>query len=197
MSDNNSETTTVSMPLICISIGYFIYDLLLSLTNLQYPGRIEIIVHHLISLWCLNVCLLEKRFISYSLIAMTVEISSVFIHIREMLLLANVTNNQTAIVYKTNSLITVFTLIVFRFTPLTWISYQLYRECHQIEISYLIMAVLFVLTIYLVTVVVFYRVIAADFNVCLLKTISINLMIANVVNKVHYQYTEKLGKLFK
>ncbi len=90
---------------ICISTGYFIYDLLLSLSNLQYPGRIEIIVHHIISLSCLIVSLWQKRFHVHSLIGLTVEINNVFIHLRQLLTLSGVSPVNK--IYCINSIIAI------------------------------------------------------------------------------------------
>ncbi len=90
---------------LCISTGYFVYDLVLSLTNLQYPGRPEIIVHHLITLCCLIVTLCQQRFLGYCVIGLSVEISSFFIHVRELLILSGV--SKLSIFYNLNNILTI------------------------------------------------------------------------------------------
>ncbi|CAG2163095.1 unnamed protein product [Oppiella nova] len=192
LSDMLSAESSAGDALICISTGYFVYDLMLSLTNLQYPGRVEIIVHHVMTLSCLTVSLYERRFMAYCMVGLTVEISSFFIHVRELLLLSGAL--RTSVIYYSNSILTVFTLIVFRFLPLSWISYGLYTDRQHIELALILMAVLFLVVIFLVSSVLLYRVVNIDFN----STIARHMMhtIVAITNKFHFKCSSKVKKFF-
>lgn len=98
-----------SRHLLCISIGYFIYDSVLSISRLSiYPGRIEIIVHHVITMVTLGLALFDWpiliQLMPYCVFGLIVELSNVFIHIRSLMELENIGSNRS--LYKLNSCLT-------------------------------------------------------------------------------------------
>ncbi|CAG2113667.1 unnamed protein product [Medioppia subpectinata] len=192
VSDMMSGQSEAGEAFLCISTGYFVYDLMLSITNLQYPGRVEIIVHHVITLSCLAVSLYNKKFLAYCMVGLTVEISSFFIHVRELLILSGV--YKTSIVYFLNSILTIFTLIVFRFLPLSWISIGLYTDRQHIGLPLLLMAVLFLVIIFMVSSVLLYRVVISDCNSAITRHVIH--FIATITNKFHLKCSSKVKKFF-
>ena len=89
---------------LCFSNGYFIYDLLLSVLNMSYPGRLEIIVHHILTISSLSVSIVTKRYMGYCMTAMVVELSNIFLHLRQLFQLQGIAQSKT---YRINSIITI------------------------------------------------------------------------------------------
>ena len=102
MMDSYSEFAYL---VICFSNGYFIYDLLLSVLNITYPGRIEIVVHHILTISSLTVSTATKQFMGYCMTALVVEISNIFLHLRQLFLLNGI--NTRSKTYRINSIITI------------------------------------------------------------------------------------------
>lgn len=102
MIDSYSELAYL---VLCFSNGYFVYDLILSLFNISYPGRLEIIVHHILTISCLAVSTVSKRFMGYCMTALVVEISNIFLHLRQLFAMAGIDANSKT--YRTNSIITI------------------------------------------------------------------------------------------
>ena len=90
--------------MLCFTNGYFLYDLIESLCHLSYPGRIEIIFHHTITISAISMGIGFKCFIGYLIIGLLVEISNIFLHLRQLLSLYDVTVEFT--IYKVNSILT-------------------------------------------------------------------------------------------
>lgn len=90
---------------LCFSNGYFVYDLILSVLNLSYPGRLEIIVHHILTISCLTVSTVSKRFMGYCMTALTVEISNIFLHLRQLFAISGI--DAKSKIYRINSIITI------------------------------------------------------------------------------------------
>lgn len=84
----------LSRQLLCVSIGYFIYDSLLSLSRIRlYPGRAEIIAHHVITMATLGLSLFDqplfRDLMPYCAFGLVIELNNVFIHVRSLLDLAH------------------------------------------------------------------------------------------------------------
>lgn len=95
---------------LCISVGYFLYDSLLSISQLgKFPGRVEIIVHHVITTLTLCLTLFDidslGHFLAFCVFGMVIEINNIFIHIRSLMQMAHYVNNQKSLLlYKFNSI---------------------------------------------------------------------------------------------
>lgn len=106
--------------LLCFSIGYFLYDSLLSLTKIGiYPDRTEIIVHHLITTLTLVLAVYpvmtsdEQKYqlLPFCTFGLTIEMSNIFIHIRS---LGNISNYWQfyRTLFKLNSILAVGKYII-------------------------------------------------------------------------------------
>lgn len=101
--------SSLSPVLLCFSIGYFVYDSLLSWSTLRlYPGRGEIIVHHVITMLTLGLSLVEGLPLLRSLLpacvfGLVIELSNVFLHLRSLLDLAAHSPLHRTTLYRLNS----------------------------------------------------------------------------------------------
>ena len=100
----------LSRHLLCVSIGYFIYDSLLSLSRIgTYPGRVEIIAHHVITMATLGLSLLDfpllRDLMPYCVFGLVIELNNVFIHIRSLMDLTHCAPRTLTsdLLYKLNS----------------------------------------------------------------------------------------------
>lgn len=91
------------------SFGYFIYDTIEMLTHSSYKGTRELVFHHILILACFSNTIICKRFIGYNMIALLIEVSNVFLHFRQLLLLSN--HPKTTSLYFWNSLANIRKLI--------------------------------------------------------------------------------------
>lgn len=101
--------SAISRQLLCLSIGYFIYDSFLSLCRVgTYPGRVEIIAHHVITMATLGLALLDRPILTdlmpFCVFGLVIELNNVFIHIRSLMELAHLRSNpRWLFLYKLNS----------------------------------------------------------------------------------------------
>lgn len=96
------------------SFGYFIYDTMEMLTHSSYKGTRELVFHHILILACFSNTIICKRFVGYNMVALLIEVSNVFLHFRQLLLLSN--HPKTTALYYWNSLANIRKLII----PLLW-----------------------------------------------------------------------------
>ncbi|KAI2799567.1 hypothetical protein BLOT_011473 [Blomia tropicalis] len=154
-----------SRHLLCISIGYFIYDSVLSISRLSiYPGRIEIIVHHVITMVTLGLALFDWpiliQLMPYCVFGLIVELSNVFIHIRSLMELENIGSNRS--LYKLNSCLTLVSILICRFWPLERISADLRTVFAARSILLQFTIHLPVISIGLISCVIFWRIAKED-----------------------------------
>ncbi|UXI15079.1 rho GTPase-activating protein 17 [Sarcoptes scabiei] len=98
---------------ICFSIGYFLYDSLLSIANYRkYPDRLEIIIHHLITtitlgqIFCPIIRVRFPKLIDYCSYGLVIEISNIFIHIRSLGYISDFWSNNL-LLFKLNSFLAI------------------------------------------------------------------------------------------
>lgn len=95
--------------LLCVSIGYFVYDSVLSILQLgKYPGRMEIIVHHAITMVTLGSALLDsvpfRQLLPFCVFGLVIEINNIFIHIRSLMEISRYVNSRKSLfLYNMNS----------------------------------------------------------------------------------------------
>lgn len=120
---------------ICFSIGYFLYDSLLSIANYRkYPDRLEIIIHHLITtitlgqIFCPIIRVRFPKLIDYCSYGLVIEISNIFIHIRSLGYISDFWSNNL-LLFKLNSFLAIgkrnwfnwFIFLLFFFLSLSFV----------------------------------------------------------------------------
>ncbi|KAJ8267187.1 hypothetical protein GJAV_G00139530 [Gymnothorax javanicus] len=153
-----SYYTPVCYLLVCVSTGYFLQDAYDIIFSGYAMGSWEFLLHHVLVLWCFLYALFTKHYIGGSVIALFVEVNSIFLHARMMLKLAKA---QSSPLYTINKLVNIFTYAIFRLGPqgyLTW--YIIHNYSWLDHAGYLLVALVLMnimMTIY------FYRLLRADF----------------------------------
>ncbi|KAM6933142.1 TLC domain-containing protein 2 [Xenentodon cancila] len=120
MAEDLIETHSVfSHALVSFSIGYFIYDFFDMLLNQKLSQSWELLFHHIVVITCFGLSVLSCRYVGFSVVALLVEINSVFLHLRQILRMANM---AASTLYRVNSMINLGTYVVFRINTLAWMT---------------------------------------------------------------------------
>ncbi|KAG9265197.1 TLC domain-containing protein 2 [Astyanax mexicanus] len=161
MAEDLIETHSVfSHALVSVSIGYFIYDFLDMVLNQKIYQSWELLFHHVVVITCFGLSVLTCRYIGFAVVALLVEINSIFLHLRQMLRMANVSKSTF---YRVNSMINLGTYVVFRINTLAWMTRWLVLNRDLIPLlSYTVGSVgLAIMTV--MNIVLFYRLLRTDF----------------------------------
>ncbi|XP_004543851.1 TLC domain-containing protein 2 [Maylandia zebra] len=120
MAEDLIETHSVfSHVLVSFSIGYFIYDFFDMLRSQKLSQSWELLFHHIVVITCFGLAVVSCRYVGFAVVALLVEINSVFLHIRQILRMANM---AASTLYRVNSMINLGTYVVFRINTLAWMT---------------------------------------------------------------------------
>ncbi|KAM4566062.1 TLC domain-containing protein 2 [Odontesthes bonariensis] len=120
MAEDLIETHSVfSHSLVSFSIGYFIYDFFDMVCNQKLSQSWELLFHHIVVITCFGLSVLSCRYVGFAVVALLVEVNSVFLHLRQNLRMANM---ATGTPYRVNALINLGTYVVFRINTLAWMT---------------------------------------------------------------------------
>lgn len=115
-----SESSPASYSLISFSIGYFIYDLIDMAKNDRKSKTYELLLHHFMVILAFSTAMTQKKYLGYTLMALLVEVNSVFLHSRVLLLMQNW--SKSSVVYRINNSLNLGTFVVFRIMTLGWMT---------------------------------------------------------------------------
>ncbi|KAJ7995653.1 hypothetical protein DPEC_G00246810 [Dallia pectoralis] len=149
-----------SHALVSVSIGYFIYDFFDMAFNQKMNQSWELLVHHMVVISCFGIAVLTGCYVGFAVVALLVEINSVFLHLRQMLRMAN---KAVGDFYRVNSMVNLGTYVVFRINTLAWMTRWLVLNRDNIPLfSYTVGSIgLAIMTA--MNIVLFYRLLRSDF----------------------------------
>lgn len=146
--------------LVCMSVGYFIHDLIHALRNKSFSEGWEIMIHHCTVISCFGIAALLSTYTSYAVVSLLTEINSVFLHIRQLM---NLSDFSKSVEFRVNSLINVATFAVFRLGTIVWMTRWI--VLHRDDIPPLMHAIgflgLVVMTV--INIILFARILLKDF----------------------------------
>ncbi|XP_012732815.2 TLC domain-containing protein 2 [Fundulus heteroclitus] len=120
MAEDLIETHSVfSHALVSFSIGYFIYDFLDMVCNQKLSQSWELLFHHVVVITCFGLSVVSCRYVGFAVVALLVEVNSVFLHLRQILRMASM---AASTLYRVNSIINLGTYVVFRINTLAWMT---------------------------------------------------------------------------
>lgn len=104
--------------------------------------------------------MLSCRYVGFSVVALLVEINSVFLHLRQMLRMASIAKGT---LYRVNSMVNLGTYVVFRINTLAWMTRWLVLNRDNLPLlAYTLGSVgLAIMTV--MNIVLFYRLLRSDF----------------------------------
>ncbi|KAG9333955.1 hypothetical protein JZ751_009358 [Albula glossodonta] len=123
------------------------------LTSLSLPIPLQVIS-------CFGLSVVTRRYVGFAVVALLVEINSIFLHLRQMLRMAG--GGKTT-PYRVNSMLNLGTYVVFRISTLAWMTrWLVLNRDHVPLISYTIGSVgMAIMTA--MNIVLFYRLLRSDF----------------------------------
>ncbi|CAG2170811.1 unnamed protein product, partial [Oppiella nova] len=145
-----------------ISHGYFIYDLIEMLTHMTYKGSKELVVHHILIISCFSLTVTQHKYCGYSSIALLIELSNIFLHFRQLLLISN--TPKTAKLYRINCYTNFGMFIVVRGVCLIWLWATLLWVLPRVPFVAKTIAFVSLIGICTMTYVLFIRVYKSDFG---------------------------------
>lgn len=155
-----STHSTFSHSLVAVSIGYFLHDFVDMILNQKLHQSWELLFHHTVVITCFGIALLLHRYVGFSLVALLVEINSIFLHLRQILRMANL---QQSTIYRLNSIINLGTYVVFRINTLAWMTRWLVLNRDNIPLLTYTVGSIGLAIMTLMNIVLFYRLLRSDF----------------------------------
>ncbi|XP_046891451.1 TLC domain-containing protein 2 [Hypomesus transpacificus] len=149
-----------SHALVTVSIGYFIYDFLDMVLNQKIGQSWELLFHHVVVITCFGISVITCRYVGFAVVALLVEINSVFLHLRQVLLMANM---AAGTLYRVNSMINLGTYVVFRINTLAWMTRWLVLNRDNVPLFAYTMGSVGMAIMTAMNIVLFYRLLRSDF----------------------------------
>ncbi|XP_036380537.1 TLC domain-containing protein 1 [Megalops cyprinoides] len=153
-----STFTPLSYLLICISTGYFIQDACDIILSGYAKGSWEFLLHHSLVIWCFLYALYTRHYVAGAVIALFVEVNSVFLHTRLLLKLAGA---QSTPLYTLNKLINLFTYVSFRLSAQFYITWYILHNYSWLDHGGYFLSTMVLMNIMIL--IYFYRLLRADF----------------------------------
>lgn len=113
----------ISLPsylLVSFSLGYFIYDLIDMAVNGSKPKTYDMLLHHFMVILCFAISIITERHMGFTLMALSLEVNSVFLHLRQLMILQGWSKSSN--IYRINNSFNLGTFIVFRVLTLGWMT---------------------------------------------------------------------------
>ncbi|KAG7478770.1 TLC domain-containing protein 2 [Solea senegalensis] len=161
MAEDLIETHSVfSHALVSFSIGYFIYDFLDMVLYQKLTQSWELLFHHIVVITCFGLSVLSGHYIGFAVVALLVELNSVFLHIRQLLRMAGI---SAGTLYRVNSMINLGTYVVFRINTLAWMTRWLVLNRDKVPLLAYTLGSVGMAIMTVMNIVLFYRLLKSDF----------------------------------
>ncbi|XP_071362038.1 TLC domain-containing protein 2-like [Trachinotus anak] len=170
VEDLISSHSMLSHSLVAVSTGYFINDFLDMAMNQPFKQSWELLLHHSVVIPCFGWAVTTRLYLGFAVVSLLVEINSVFLHIRQLLLLSGQRNRpgtettapRPSASYMTTSWLNMGTFLVFRVCTLGWMARWLAGHSAHIPRYTLMMGTTGLGVISTMNTVLFYRLLRAD-----------------------------------
>lgn len=161
MAEDLIETHSVfSHALVSLSIGYFIYDLTDMLKHQKLSQSWELLFHHIVVITCFGLAVVTCRYVGFAVVALLVEINSVFLHLRQLLRMAN---KAASTLYRVNSMVNLGTYVVFRINTLAWMTRWLVLNRDKVPLQAYTLGSVGMAIMTAMNIVLFCRLLRSDF----------------------------------
>lgn len=161
MAEDLIETHSVfSHALVSFSIGYFIYDFLDMVQNQKLSQSWELLFHHVVVITCFGLSVVTCRYVGFAVVALLVEINSVFLHFRQMLRMAGLASGTP---YRVNSMINLGTYVVFRINTLAWMTRWLVLSRDKVPLMTYTLGSVGMAIMTVMNIILFCRLLRSDF----------------------------------
>ncbi|XP_063002646.1 TLC domain-containing protein 2 [Elgaria multicarinata webbii] len=146
--------------LLGVSLGYFLQDFFDMLCHQKLHQCWELLFHHSVVIACFGFAFLVHRFVGFAMVALLVEINSIFLHLRTILLMAGLARTAS---YRLTSLLNLGTYVVFRITTLAWMTRWLALNREHIPPASYALGTVGMAVMTPMNIILFYRLLCSDF----------------------------------
>jgi len=150
-----------SYTLVCFSLGYVIYDCMDMLVYHRKKDSFELLGHHAVIIVAFGIAVFHRIYVGYAVVALVAEINSVFLHIRQLMLICRV--DKSSSIYRLNSLVNVGSYITFRIMTFAWMTRWLFLNKDLIPLPFFTVGSIGLAVITAMNIVLFYRLLKTDF----------------------------------
>ncbi|KAM6337751.1 TLC domain-containing protein 2 [Alca torda] len=147
--------------LVAVSVGYFLEDFVDMLCNQKLHQSWELLFHHSVVIVCFGIAVLLHQYVGFALVALLVEINSIFLHLRQILLMANLVHTTC---YRLNSIINLGTYVVFRIATLAWMTRWLFLNRENVPPATYAVGTVGMAIMTPMNIILFYRLLRSDFK---------------------------------
>uniref|UniRef100_UPI00358F7646 TLC domain-containing protein 2-like n=1 Tax=Myxine glutinosa TaxID=7769 RepID=UPI00358F7646 len=145
--------------LVSFSIGYFVHDILDMVQNQRLQRCWELLTHHLVVVTCFGVVVLSRRYVGFAMVALLVELNSILLHTRQLLIMAGYRSGTTARVI---CLLNIASFAVFRVLTIAWMTRWLVLNCDRIPSSAYMLGSVGMAVMTVMNTALFYRLLRSD-----------------------------------
>ncbi|XP_060911271.1 TLC domain-containing protein 2-like [Labrus mixtus] len=169
LEDLISSYSLLSHCLVAVSTGYFINDFLDVSLNQSLKQSREVLLHHSTVISCFTLAVTSRLYLGFAVVSLLIEINSVFLHIRQVLLLLGQGNRtgpaalRTSVTYSLTSWLNLGTLLVFRICTTGWMTRWLASHREHIPRFVFMIGTTGLSLISTMNMVLLYRLLRADF----------------------------------
>ncbi|NWR80791.1 TLCD2 protein, partial [Centropus unirufus] len=146
--------------LVAVSVGYFLEDFVDMLCNQKLNQSWELLFHHSVVIICFGIAVVLHQYVGFALVALLVEINSIFLHLRQILLMANLVHTTC---YRLNSVVNLGTYVVFRIATLAWMTRWLYLNRENVPPATYAVGTVGMAIMTPMNIILFYRLLRSDF----------------------------------
>ncbi|XP_010748375.1 TLC domain-containing protein 2 isoform X2 [Larimichthys crocea] len=156
--------------LVAVSTGYFINDFLDLALNQSIRQSWEVLLHHSTVISCFSLAVKSRLYLGLAVVSLLMEINSVFLHIRQLLLLSGqknrpgteITAPHPSVTYSVTSWLNLGTFLVFRVCTTGWMIHWLATHSELVPRYVLMMGTVGLSLISTMNMVLCYRLLRAD-----------------------------------
>ncbi|XP_064092673.1 TLC domain-containing protein 2-like isoform X1 [Macrobrachium nipponense] len=154
--------TPSSHILISFSVGYFIHDFFDMALCHRKRSSYELMVHHACCICCFGLAVWTGMFIGYAVVSLFVEVNSVFLHIRQLLIITGVGKEEVR--YRISSMLNIGTFAIFRIAVLGWMTRWIVLHKDDLSLPVYTLGSVVLAVIMLMSIVLFCRICIVDFT---------------------------------
>ncbi|XP_067934432.1 TLC domain-containing protein 2-like [Watersipora subatra] len=151
-----------SYSLVCFSLGYTIYDCVDMLLFHRKRDTFELLGHHTVILVAFGIAIAFQTYVGYAVVALVVEVNSVFLHIRQLMLICRI--DKSSACFRLNGLANVGSFITFRIMTFAWMTRWLFLNKDLVPLVFFTIGSIGLAVVTLMTIVLFYRLLKSDFK---------------------------------
>ncbi|XP_041949620.1 TLC domain-containing protein 2-like isoform X1 [Alosa sapidissima] len=157
-----STHSALSHTLVSVSTGYFIHDFMDNVLNQKLSAGWEVLCHHFVVVTCFSIAVLTRQYVGFAVVALLVEINSVFLHGRQLLRMSGRAASSGALC-RLNSVLNLGTFVAFRISTLAWMTRWLALNRTRVLLPLYAVGSVGLLAIMVMNAVLFYRLLRSDF----------------------------------